>query len=82
MNRPNHFSVEQSLPEQILYVLSLLKKATPEQIAMDLMELKGVSTEEGVANLNREVENTLHKLHDEKLVKQLTEADKKLYYFF
>lgn len=82
MNVPKHFSAQQSLPEQVLYVLTLLNKATAEQIAMELMELKGVATEEGVANLNREVENVLRKLHDKHLVKQSTEPDKKVHYFF
>jgi len=82
MNIPKHFSPQQSLPEQILYVLSLLKKATADEIAMELMELKGISTEEGVASLNIEVENALNQLHEERLVKQLTEPDKKVHYFF
>ena len=80
MNIPEHFSARHTLPEQVLYVLTLLKKATAEQIAMELMELKEITTEEGVANLNIEVANALDKLHEAHLVKQLTEPDKKVYY--
>lgn len=82
MNIPKHFSAQQPLSEQVLYVLTLLKKATAQQIAMELTELKGISTEEGVADLNIEVEDTLQKLHVEQIVKQLTEPDKKVHYFF
>lgn len=38
---PTHFAESLPLPEQILFVLSLLKKATADEIAMEIMELKG-----------------------------------------
>lgn len=54
---PEHFKNELSLREQILFVLSILKKATADEMTMELMELEGIATEEGVANLTIEVKN-------------------------
>jgi len=78
---PSNFSVNLSLGEKIVYVLSLLKKATADEIAMEIMELEGVSTEEGVAELTIEVQQELQKLHDEGAATFVTEHDKKVKYF-
>ena len=36
---PTHFSEKLTLREQILYVLSVLKKGAASEVAMELMEL-------------------------------------------
>lgn len=77
---PEHFTKQLSLKEQILFVLSILKKATADEVAMELMELKGIATEEGVANLTIEVKNELKKMQEAHLLKQVTETDKQVRY--
>lgn len=77
---PEHFTKQLSLKEQILFVLSILKKATADEVAIELMELKGVATEEGVANLTIEVKNELKKMQEAHILKELTEADKQVRY--
>jgi hypothetical protein len=59
---PQHYSSMLSFEEQLLYVLSQLKKASAGEIAIELMELQGVSTEEGVADLTIHTEKQLEKL--------------------
>jgi len=59
---PAHFSEKLTLREQILYVLSVLKKGAASEVAMELMELKGISSEEGVAELTIETEQELEKM--------------------
>jgi hypothetical protein len=81
MTTPSNYSANLSLPDKILYVLSLLKKATTDEIAMEIMELEGVSSEEGVAELTIEIHERLQKLHEEGLVTFVTEHDKKVKYF-
>ncbi len=77
---PEHFTKQLSLKEQILFVLSILKKATADEVTMELMELKGIATEEGVANLTIEVKNELKKMQEAHLLKQVTETDKQVRY--
>jgi hypothetical protein len=48
MNIANHNDNNSSLKEKVLYLLSILKKATADEVAMEIMELQGNSTEEGV----------------------------------
>jgi hypothetical protein len=62
MNIPAQFSDELSFSDQVLYVLSVMQKAAASEVAMELMELKGVSSEEGVAELTIETEQELEKL--------------------
>jgi hypothetical protein len=51
-----------SFKEQLLYVLSQLKKALAGEIAIELMKLQGVSTEKGVADLTIHTEKQLERL--------------------
>jgi hypothetical protein len=57
-----HCSSLLSFEEQLLYVLLQLKKRSAGEIAIELMKLQGVSTEEGVANLTIHTEKQLEKL--------------------
>lgn len=68
MNMPVHFSDKLPLREQILYVLSLMKKGAATEVAMGLIELKGVSSEEGVAELTVQVEQELEKIFETEAV--------------
>jgi hypothetical protein len=64
MNIPAHFSDTLSFSEQVLYVLSVIKKGAASEVTMELMELKGVSSEEGVTELTIETEQELDKLSE------------------
>lgn len=77
MNVPAQYSDKLPLREQILYVLSVLKKGAASEVAMELMELKGVSSEEGVAELTIETEQELEKLCASGLVEVVKEKRQK-----
>jgi hypothetical protein len=81
MNTASKYSANLSLSQKIVYVLSLLKKATTDEIAMEIMELDGISSEEGVAEITIEIEEQLQKLHEEDVATFVTEHDKKVKYF-
>ncbi len=81
MNIVNHYDNTLSLKEKVLYMLSILKKATADEVAMEIMELQGTSTEEGVAELNVAVREALKELQHEGLLKMQTEKDKQIRYF-
>lgn len=68
MNIPAQYSDKLPLREQILYILSVLKKGAASEVAIELMELKGISSEEGVADLTIETEQELEKLYGEDIV--------------
>lgn len=80
MEIPQHFSPELSLQQQVLFVLSLFKKASVDDITAELIELRGVAAEGGVLNLTIEVEDQLVKMHNEGLIKQIMEPDKKKHF--
>ncbi len=81
MNVPDSYSGNLSLNEKVLYVLSLLSKATADEIAMEIMELQGTAAEEGVAELNIETIEALNHLHQQGLVKMETQSNKQIYYW-
>ena len=80
MKIPEHFSDELSFEEQLLYVLSVLKKGSANEIVIELMELKGISSEEGVSDLTVHTERELEKLRMEKKVSVLKERHEKKRY--
>lgn len=69
-----------SLKEKTLYVLSLLKKASIDEVATEIIELDGISTEDGVREITIEIEEQLNKLHEVREVIMVTEHDKKKKY--
>jgi hypothetical protein len=81
METASNYSNTLPLFQKIEYVLALLKKATLDEIAMEIMELDGISSEEGVADITIEIKDELQKLHDENKVTFVTEHDKKVKYF-
>ena len=74
------YSTNLSLGEKVVYALSLLKKATVDEVATEIVELDGIATEEGVADITIEIQEQLNKLHDDGEVKMVTEQDKKTRY--
>ena len=64
MTIPKQFDQAVTFSEQVLYVLSVIKKASATELAIELMELKGISSEDGVAELailtEEELESLLH----------------------
>lgn len=80
MNILQNFSNNLSLQQKALSVLSLLKKATADEVAMEIMELQGSASEEGVAELTIATTEALNKMQHEGLLKMETESDKKIRY--
>ncbi len=62
-------------------MLSILKKATADEIAMEIMELDGIATEEGVANLTRDTQEVLDDMHINHTIKKIVQVDKQACYF-
>jgi hypothetical protein len=81
MEENEHYNGSAPLREKIIYVLSLIKKGSAAEIAAEIMELDGISTEEGVADLTIAIEKELHKLLEENKVDKLKEHRQKLRYF-
>jgi hypothetical protein len=74
---PQHFTEATTLREKVLYVLSVLQKASADEVAMEIMELQGVASEEGVANLTVDVGEELQRMMDEGLVTAIKEHRQK-----
>ena len=74
---PQHFTEATSLREKVLYVLSILQKASVDEVTMEIMELQGVASEEGVANLTADVGEELQRMLDEGLVTVIKEHRQK-----
>lgn len=81
MDVPSTYNTALLINEKVLYVLSLLKKATVDEVAMEIMELDGISSEEGLAEMTIEIGEALEKLHDEGTVTFVTTQEKKVKYF-
>jgi hypothetical protein len=64
MQTPQHFSDSLSLSEQILYALATLKEATADPIVTELMELRGIATEDGLEDLTIDINKELEKLFE------------------
>ncbi|HTM67043.1 MAG TPA: hypothetical protein VL093_12020 [Flavipsychrobacter sp.] len=70
MKTPRHFPFDLPLSEQIVFVLSSLKQATASDIAVELMELKGISTEDGLEDLSITIDKEMEKLLEAKRIEQ------------
>ncbi len=81
MQKHSTYSQDFPLKQKILYVLSILKKATADEIAMEIMELDGIATEDGVADLARDTKEALDKMQIEHTIKKNSSTDKQAYYF-
>ena len=59
------------LQQLILHSLNIMKKGSADEIAMEIMEEKGISAEEEVAELIIETKEELEKLLESGLVKKI-----------
>jgi hypothetical protein len=79
-NISHHFPETATLREKILYILTVLHKASADEVAMELMEMQGIASEEGVANLTIDVEEEMQKLQEQgKIVTVKEHRQKKRY---
>lgn len=69
-----------SLREKILYVLSTMKKGSAGEVALEVMELDGVSSEDGVADMATDTSEELKKLWHEGVVDKLREHRQRVRY--
>ena len=70
-----HFNEHDPLQEQVAFVISEMHAASADDISMQLMELKGIATEEGVAELTLEVKNELEKMYENRQVEMIAGND-------
>jgi hypothetical protein len=81
MQTPQHFSDSLSLSEQILYALATLKEATADTIVTELMELRGIATEDGLEDLTIEINKELEKLFESGRIRKEGSQNKSVYAF-
>ena len=77
---PENYADSRSLREKILYLLSIMEKASANEVAAEVMELDGIATEESVGDITREIEEELNKLFEEEVVLKLKEHRQKVRY--
>ena len=80
MATTSHYNPAGSLREKILYVLSTMKKGSAGEVALEVMELDGVSSEDGVADITNDTGEELRKLWYEGVVDKLREHRQKVRY--
>ncbi|HYH14994.1 MAG TPA: hypothetical protein VD794_07235 [Flavisolibacter sp.] len=74
---PQNFTEAASLRDKVRYVLNVLHKASADEVAMEVMELQGIASEEGVAALTIDVEEELQQLMEEGLITAVKEHRQK-----
>lgn len=77
---PSHFDEATTLRDKIVYVLSVMHKGGPREIAAEIVELQGIASEEGVAETTVDIESELEKMEEEGLVTQVHEHRQKKRY--
>ena len=80
MKLPEQFSDDLSFRDRILFVLTKLHKASADEVAMEIMELQGISTEDGVSDLTYETKQELVKLFHEGIVNKVKDHRQKSRY--
>lgn len=80
MERPNKYAAAKSLGEKILYLLSIMEKGAAPELAMEVAEMDGISSEEGLADLTLSIEQELEKLCHDGLLHQVKEHRQKVRY--
>lgn len=80
MEQPLKYSSNTDITSKVIYVLSLFEKATLDEVATEIVELDGIATEEGVADVTIEIREQLNRLHHDGEIKMVTEDDKKTRY--
>jgi hypothetical protein len=78
---PQEINMENmSLVDKIKHVLSILKKGSPDEVAMEIMERQGVASENGVEELTVETTELLEKLCEEGVVTRVKDHRQKVRY--
>ena len=71
-NKMENINTQQTpLQQMILHSLGIMKKASADEIAMEIMEERGITSEEEVAELVIETKEELEKLLDAGIVKKI-----------
>lgn len=69
-----------NLQDKVKHVLSILKKGSADEVAMEIMEIQGIAAEESVAELTIETTELLEKLCEEGVVVKVKEPRQKVRY--
>lgn len=80
MEQSNAYTEAKTLREKIVYLLTVMKKGSAPELAMEVAEMEGISSEEGLADLTISIGQELHKLCEEGIVFKLKEHRQKLRY--
>ena len=80
MQKPENYDKAMSLRDKITYLLSIMEKGAPPELAMEIAEMDGIASEEGLADLTISLEQELHKMCDEGIIKKLKEHRQKVRY--
>jgi hypothetical protein len=78
MHVPDKYADSLSLTDKILFVLSVIQKGSADEVAMEIMELQGTSSEDGVADLTDETANELDRLCEEGVITRVKEHRQKV----
>lgn len=68
------------LEDKVKHILSILKKASPDEVAMEIIEMQGIAAEEEVADLTLETKELLEKLCEAGAVVKVKEPRQKVRY--
>jgi hemerythrin len=77
---PEHFAEANSLRDQILYVLTVMHKGSAHEVAAEVIELKGIASEDEVEDVTVSIEKELEELCAEGVVAELREHRQKKRY--
>ena len=77
---PSDYAAACSLKDKILYTLSLLHKASAEEVAMEIAELQGIASEDGLSDLVADTKEEMEKLMVDGVVVRIKEHRQKLRY--
>ena len=74
------YDKSKTLRDKILYVLSVMKKASPQEVAAEIMELDEISTEDGIEDISIDIEKEIDKMYEEGIVNKIKEQRQKSRY--
>ena len=74
---PSDYTIARSLQEKTVYAISLLRKASAEEVATEIAELQGVASEDGLSDLLGVSEEDMGKLMTDGMVVRIKEHRQK-----
>lgn len=80
MTNVGKYDQSKQLRDKILYVLSVMEKASPHEVAAEIMDLDEISTEDGIQDLSIDIETILDRLCEEGVVTRIKEHRQKRRY--